>query len=502
MSPSLKRRGRLPTLSHILPARFGKLRMNWRFIGLGVLCLFFLPALSLLAINGMGRESITLAIAFPLLALGAIQIRAGIVAVVVYLVLLGDIRRALIPLVGWSGLDPLLLLGFVSAILICALAIVNKQIRLDTPLARWTLALMVVMLLQVFNPKQGGLIVGVAGGIFLIAPLVWFWVGRTFFTEELMRMLLFKILTPLAVAAMLVGFVQVFYGYFPYQMAWYDIAGYTALGTVETGLAPISFFASGTEHGSFLITVGIALWATFLLRNKTSILLLLPLLFGVMLTGSRGPVVKILGMAVVLWALMGRNKAAWVPRGLLALVVCGIGFAWSMSQVGSLGLGGAAQSKLERQALLLDEGTSEGGTIAVHTSLLLHGYEAAFTNPLGYGLGASSKAAVKFGSAFRPTETDIGDVMMTTGLVGGVIYHVMIVLIALTAIRYWLRTRSVLALAFVGILGVNFSLWLGGGLYAVSSILWLCIGALDRLARDSSREETRPHSWPAPSPAS
>ena len=468
-----------------VPIRSWKRRVNWRTVGFFVVCLVVLPLLAMMAIEGNGRAVLTLAIAFPLIAWAAIDVRSSIIAGMVYLVLLGDIRRALIPLVGWSGLDPLLLLGVAFAVLLCAYAIVSGQIKADTALARWTLGLMAVMVIQMFNPKQGGLIVGVAGAIFLLAPLMWFWVGRTFATEALMRTLLFKVLTPLACAAMIVGFIQVFYGYFPYQMAWYHIAGYTALGTIETGLAPISFFASGTEHGAYLITVGMALWAAFLFRNRATILLLLPLLFGVMLTGSRGPVVKILVMAVVLWALMGKNKASWVPRGLLAFVVCMVGFAWSMSNVGNLGLTESAQNRLDRQALLLEEGVSEGGTVNVHTTLLLHGYQSAISNPLGYGLGASSAAATKFGSSFRSTETDIGDVMVTTGLVGGVLYHVMIVLIVLTAIRYWLHTRKVLALAFIGILGVNFSLWLGGGLYAVSAILWFCIGAMDRLYRDS-----------------
>ncbi len=461
--------------------------MNWRTVGFFVAGLVVLPILVMVAISGNGRIVVSLAIAFPLIAWATVDVRSSIIAGMVYLILLGDIRRALIPLVGWSGVDPLLLLGVAFAAALCLYAVGTGQIKTDTALSRWTLGLMVVMVVQMFNPMQGGLIVGVAGGIFILAPLLWFWVGRTFATEALMRTFLFKLLTPFACAAIIVGFIQVIYGYFPYQMTWYNIAGYQALGTLDTGLAPISFFASGTEHGAYLVTVGIALWAALLFRNRATIFLLLPLLYAVMLTGSRGPLVKILGLAVVLWALMGKDKRTWVPRGLLALVVCVVGFAWSMSNVGNLGLNEAAQNKLDRQALLLDEGVSEGGTLNVHTSLLLHGYESVITNPLGYGLGASSSAAMKFGNTFRPTETDIGDVMVTTGLVGGVLYHVMIVMIVLTAIRYWLRTRSVLALAFIGILGVNFSLWLGGGLYAVSAILWFCIGALDRLYRDSLR---------------
>ena len=441
--------------------------LRWRsdkkgFIIACVMSAVLLPLLFLLAAGGKGREVIALAVAFPLIALAAVQIRAAIVVVIVYLVLLGDIRRLLIPLVGWAGLDPLLLLGTGLAIAICCYALAQGELKLDTRLAQWTVALMAVMVAQMFNPKQGGLVVGVAGVIFLMAPLFWFWVGRTYATERFMRVLLFRVLTPLGIAALIIGFIQVFYGYFPYQMLWYETTGYLGLGNVETGLAPISFFASGTEHGSFLITVGIALWAAFLLRSKTAILLVLPVLFGVLLTGSRGPVVKLLGMSVVLWALMGQSKATWVPRFAFALLVCVVGFVWSLSSVGSLGLSSAAQSKFERQSQLLEE-KGEASTLNVHGTLLLNGYISALREPLGLGLGATSKAAAKFGGTGHGTETDFGDVMVATGFVGGMIYHVMIVLIALTAVRYWVRMRSLIALALIGILGVNFTLWLGGG---------------------------------------
>ena len=451
-----------------------------------LVCALLFPLLFYAASEGRGREVVALAVAFPLIALAAIQIRAAIVLAIVYVVLLGDLRRLLIPLVGWSGMDPLLLLGTGLAVAISGYALTQGELTLDTPLARWAAALMALMALQMFNPKQGGLAVGVAGVIFLMAPLFWFWVGRTYASQEFMRLLLFRVLTPLGIAAMLFGFVQVFYGYLPYQMLWYNTAGYLGLGNVETGLAPISFFASGTEHGCFLITVGIVLWAAFLLRNKATILLVLPILFGVLLTGSRGPVVKLLGMAVVLWALMGRNSAAWVPRFLFALLVCAVGFAWSISSVSTLNLDPAAQSKLQRQTQLLEE-SGESSTVNIHGTLILNGYISAAQHPLGLGLGATSQAAAKFGGSGHGTETDFGDVMVATGLVGGLIYHVMIVLIAFIAVRYWARTRSLLALSLVGILGVNFTLWLGGGLYAVSAIVWLCIGALDKLNRDWER---------------
>ena len=469
---------------------------KWFYI-LCAVCAVLAPVLAILGTGGAGRAVLALAVVFPLLMLAAIHIRVAIVAAFAYLILLGDIRRMLIPLTGWSGTDPLLLLGAMFAVVLCGFALSKGMIKLDTPLARWTAGLMLVMVLQIFNPKQGGLVVGVAGAIFLLIPLMWFWIGRTYGSPELLKVILFKVAMPLGVAALLMGFVQVFYGYLPYQMAWYEVGGYTALGNIKVGLAPISFFSSGTEHASFLVIIGITLWAAVLRRNPTALLLLIPFVFGVLVTGSRGPMVKLLGMATVLWALLGQSRASWVPRGLLALAVCGVGLVWSLSQVGNLDLASGAQARLQRQALLLEE-SSGNSTVGTHTSLLVGGYRHAIRAPLGSGLGVTTKAAAKFGGGGHGTETDVGDVMMSLGIVGGVIYHVMIVLIILTAIRYWVSTRSLLALALVGILGVTFLHWLGGG-YAVSSIVWFCIGSLDVLYRDRAREDEAAtvHAWEA-----
>ena len=82
-------------------------------------------------------------------------------------------------------------------------------------------------------------------------------------------------------------------------------------------------------------------------------------------------------------------------------------------------------------------------------------------------------------------------ILVATGLIGGGIYHVMIVLVAITAIRYWRGTRTTLALALLGLPAAHFLLWLGGGLYAVSAINWLCIGSLDRLNHDLTGRVSR-----------
>jgi hypothetical protein len=442
------------------------------------------------------RLAVTVTVVFLLVGTAMINIRLSILAVVGYLIVLGDLRRLLVPIAGWTGSDPLLLIGPVFVIILCLFALASRSIKFDTPLAKWGLALMVIMALQTMNPKQGGLAVGIAGILFVMVPLLWFWVGRTFATKQMMEMLLFKVVAPLSVVAALFGLYQVFYGYLPYQMAWYEVAGYLGIGSPETGLVPISFFASGTEHGNFIV-IGAVILFCIGIRTNNALLLVLPLmLVSLFLTGSRGPVVRMLGMLVGLWAILSPSIKSWIPRGALALVVVTAGLVWSLNTATQSGVGPSnVQFALNRQAAeLTQQGREdEHSSALVHLTLLTHGYVSGITNPLGYGLGATSKAAEKFSRTGKPvygTETDVGDSFMTLGLPGGLIYHYMIFLIIVSGFRYWIRTRSALALAILGVLGATFLMWLGGGQYAVSPIVWICAGALDRFNNIESRPST------------
>lgn len=448
--------------------------------------LFALLVLVRLVGMDQGRAALALAVGGAFLALACIRIKTAIVAVVVYLILLGDLRRALIPVVGWSETDPLLLVGSVFAIGLTGYAFLMREITLDTSLAKWMAIFMGILVLSIFNPIQGGLIVGVAGVIFLLAPVFWFWVGRTYGTRDLMQTLLFRVVPFMGIAAGLFGVYQVLYAYLPYQMDWYAIAGYTALGSPEAGLAPISFFASGTEHGSFLITTAVIFWAILLKRRRSvALLAVIFLLAAILMTGSRGPVAKVLITMCGMWAVMGRHMGSWMVRGALALLIAAAGLVWTLDQVADATTHEIVANKLDRQAQeFVDRQEGEYSSTATHFSMLLSGYTQAIEYPLGMGLGATTKAVTKFGGQGHSTETDLGNALVSTGLIGGAIYHLIVFLIIAAAFRYWFRTRELMALAIAGVLAVNFLLWLGGGQYAISPLVWLCVGALDRYVRE------------------
>src|SRR5947209_4137473 len=96
----------------------------------------------------------------------------------IYLSVLGGMRRWLIPLLGWTPTDPLLLVCPAIVAVSVLNLVIRHRLHRDTRLARLIFWLLVIMAIQVVNPLQGGLSVGLAGILFTMIPVLWYYLGR------------------------------------------------------------------------------------------------------------------------------------------------------------------------------------------------------------------------------------------------------------------------------------------------------------------------------------
>ena len=463
----------------------GWCRVIGPYIGALLLCLILVQLVAF--------EQVRLALMLVLLVLfvGLIRLqpRFGLVVVLAYLAVFGDIRRALIPLVGWAGQDPLLLIGPIAVALLLVSPLVRGQIRLDTRLSRWVAGLMLVMVIQMFNPKQGGLAVGVAGALFYIVPLLWFWAGRAYGNTTLLKTNFYNVVVPLASVAAMLGIYQALIGLLPYQQAWVDLGGYTAL-SLGGQTRSFSFFTSAAEYAHYMGVAFVLIWAGVLMRYRTVYILLLPLFgWGILLAGTRTVVVVSLFACSVLWAVQGRSRSVWLPRLVLALLLGAVALVWSLSQVGEVDLGGSAGAALQHQVQGLT--TPGESTVGTHLSLFVGGIREGFRTPLGYGLGATTDAASKFGGGSWGTERDLSNVFVSLGVVGGLIYGIIIAMVYLRTVLYWLQTRNLVSLAVLGLLTTELGLWLNGNHYAITALVWFCIGSIDRIVQEGALNEAR-----------
>jgi len=452
------------------------------------------------------RLAVTAVVFCMLFAAARSSVSLSILGLFAFLTCLGDIRRLLVPVVGWSGADPILMVGPVFTVLLTGFALLTRRVSLNSTLSKWMLAFTGILVVQIFNPVQGGLMVGVAGALLIIVPTFWFWIGQAFASKRLVYTLFFYVVVPLTVVALVMGFVQLADGYLPYQLEWYRIAGYTALGDTEDTLRPISIFPNITEYLNYVSLAIVLLVAAVLHSDASSRLrqvgiLLIPIaLIALLLAGSRGPVIMSVFVIVLMWAVQGQSLASWVPRLAIAGLIGVVGFVWSLNQASSLQGSERVQANLERQAQLLET----GGTASIHANLAWTAvYHGAVKQPLGMGIGSITLAASKFGGEGFNSEKDITNMFIATGLIGGVVYLVVVSLVAWRAIRYWIKARSLIALCLFGTLAVTGLSWLHPGHYVITPMVWLLIGALDRLSRPGDREgESLPQDSHAPSRSS
>lgn len=421
----------------------------------------------------------TAAILTFLAAVALHEARAAIVLVMVFLALLGDLRRLASSLWGFPSLDPFHLVGPALVGFLLVGVVMGRRLSVDTGLSKLIVALIAVMVIQIFNPLQGGVVVGVMGALFYLVPLLWFWLGKAYGSGPFLESIAFRVVLPVAVLAAFLGMYQVFFGFLPFEEKWIQRVGYSALWVGET-IRPFSFFTSAAEYASFLGLAMSYIWSAWLQRRSWTMILFPFLALALFLESGRGAIVSLCVSLAVLWALQGRVRL-WAPRLLVALLFAALGLYQVLTQVQSVAWQGPTESLVSHQVEgLLNPMDEEHSTLPIHLAMVQDGFRKGFETPLGHGLGFTTLAAAKWGQAGVNTEIDVSNMFVSLGVVGGFLYLAVMIGVYVKAIRLWARTRSFPALLALATLGFIPGTWLIGGEYSVTALTWFFIGALDR----------------------
>jgi hypothetical protein len=435
--------------------------------------------------SSTAARSILALVAFCILILLFRTPRLGVSLSFAYLAILGGVRRWLIPDFGWSANDPLMLVMPAIVGLFFGNLLLSRHLHGDTRLARLLRWLLLIMVIQIFNPLQGGLTVGIAGVLFSIIPLGWYYVGRIMAKPAVVNSV-FRTVTAVALAAAVYGIYQNSYGLSAGEQEWVRITKYEQLMGATQRL--FSFFTSPAEYSQCLAAGIIILWAAWLCGNRTALIPVPLLMIALFLIGIRGAIVGVLTVSAVLWAVQSRSRNQWIPRGLLALVIAGFGMAWSLNQAQGIEFGSRTHAIVEHQSSGLLDPVGKDSSAHSHFNLVAIGLKSGLTNPLGLGLGATTSASAKFGGVGGSTELDLTNMFVSLGIIGGVLYAVIIFIVLAMAFRLWVMTRAPASLTTLAILLISLGSWLNGGYYSTSMLAWFCIGALDHAQREVSRE--------------
>ena len=424
---------------------------------------------------------------------------------------LGLIRR-LIPggqSSSFSG-DPLLIVG--PAILFFLVVVAGNRGAFHSrgALAKTVLAFNVLCVFEAVNPAQGGLTVGLGGLLFVLVPMMAFWIGRSFF-DDLEAEILIKVIAWLSLSAAAYGLYQVF-GHFPsWDQNWIASSGYTALNVGNGVTRAFGMSASAQEYAAFL-GLGLIAWLALFFKAHR---------------GAK--VLPLSAMAVISYALyyeaqrtilfltvfaIGVTIAARFRVRPLGVAICGVlaifGLVFFAGKFTSGGTAvcheGDQQCTLAQRSNTIANPTGAGTSFSGHLTETRKGIVAGVAHPLGHGVGSTTLAAGKFNTvrSARGTEFDPGNAGTALGIFGLVLYPTMVVLAFRAAYKVATRRRDFIGIFVIGAMAVDLMQWLNGDLYSVTWLVWLFIGwaeAQSRISEEVLVEVALPLD-PHPHPAS
>jgi hypothetical protein len=413
--------------------------------------------------------------------LGFLAPRRLLYAVVVWLIVLGFVRRFVTE---WSASGPadlLLLVGPAAVMVLFLVAARSGAFQKRTTLANAVLALSLLVLLGAINPLQGSLTAGLAGLLFILVPTLGFWIGRVLCDDTTVKRVL-VIAAFFSIAEAAYGLAQTFGGFPSWDSAW--IANhqdqYAAL-YVGDFIRPFGSFSSFAEY-SYFLGIGLIVWVgvaakrrLFLLAAPAALLLAVAIFYA----STRTTVVALvagLGLAMAARRRFPFSAAVVLTAALLLLVP----FVAAYFEHARSG-GGVAETLASHQvgglANPLDQQQS---TLRGHLVLLKVGVLSATHNPLGNGIGGVTIAGARFGGVEQSTESDPSNVAVALGVPGLLAYAVLLATGFRYAYRVAVERGDALAFIALAISALLVLQWLNGGQYSVALILWLVLGWVDR----------------------
>jgi hypothetical protein len=453
-------------------------------IVIGSLGVFLQPRLVVAA--ALGILMVTSALVRP---------KAAIVLLMIWLPLVGDVRRIVSVELGYSQTDPLLLIGPATAGLLLLQATKRRTLRIDTRLSLLVTLLGALMVVQVVNPAQGGPIVGLGGLFFYLPAVLWFWLGTAYGDPAFVRKLLLFVVVPVGMLASGYAFVQVTAGFPGFQQSWFDQVEYAALN-VRGNIRPFAFFPSSAELSTYA-RIGCVVLIAYAAANRrlSPVLVALPLFAGVFIVGARGSLILLVLALGLCLSVLTRHRQLWLPLLAVSVVAAGLAGRFLLERVALLPASGTTQSIIQHQTGgLLNPFDERESTLVLHLEIMIDGFARAFRMPFGYGTGATSQAADVLGGIGGATEVDISDMFVALGIVGGMLFIGIIVAVLRDGFFLWSARRDFFALAILALTVSMLSAWMTAGQYSTFALLWFLIGALDREVRKER------HAHPAGNP--
>jgi len=392
------------------------------------------------------------------------------------------------------GFDPLLLvIPIYSAFLLLVIGVSYreklKSLMRKSGTSRLLFILIIILALQIFNPLQGGLVVGVAGALFYLVPLSWYFIGQLFLTRQAVN----NILTIFIVASIIAaayGLMQTFVGFPGYDEYWLTHGGtaYIALNVGGGAIRALGPTTSSAEYAALLAAGITCLWTLVVFRRQ--VLAILPavvLSIALFLESTRTAIILTVVVCITLLVLRQKSKLVAV---IVISVLCLVGaFAYQYFSHVVYAVGPDSSSPIQRLvahqvnglAHPFDQSYSTGQG---HFQELIGALGTSLHNPLGFGLGATTLSATKFGGNSLSAELDIPNIFISGGLIAGFLYVAILYRTLHAGFTLAFRYKQLTDVLPLAVVAVTFGQILNGSYYSLMPFIWMFIAWIDCRATD------------------
>ena len=384
---------------------------------------FFLSLILIWCFITLRIRLATLVFLSLLLVAFAVRMKWGIYLLLVYYALVGLIRRLMYVYERHVRFDPLSVAhDFLVAFFFILILLTKKEKVLESlkkdRLFGVAVFLLLVEILQIFNPLQGNVFVGMGGAKFIIIPFLGFFIG--YLLDGLEFEGLWKLMLVVGVATALYGWKQILFGYAPFEMKWWRSVRYFSLSIPGGGVRPISTFSSAADYADFLwVMVLISLYYLtekrhFLLGGMLFVFFSLSLFFSAIRTTFFSFAV---GFSLYLhFSIKNRVRRVLFDIIYVSLLILAVAFLYFGENLFySMGKMGIRLIHMREGILYPFSPTS---TFWGHYAAWKNAISHFLKNPLGYGLGAPTLAGIRMLGRQIWTESDVLSTIVATGILG------------------------------------------------------------------------------------
>lgn len=465
---------------------------------------------------GSGGESLRMWLLAATVWLMSLPLLAGLegalIAMMFFEPLRGLLRRAQYLFVNYSSEDPIHMVTPIVTLI--AMMVLARRGRLQqlwsTPLAGWVTLLGIIFFLEIFNPLQGSLFVGLSGALFVLVPLVWFYFGQAV-NERFMHTAM-KLVVLLGIIGSLYGLYQLTFGYPVFERYWIDNTDMyhsIAVGHVKRALGT---FSSAEEWGRYteigaLIALGFFAGAKQLRARVGWLACAAGLLGGLLLSGQRTAVFGFLVGVVALIMFSSRSWRTGLARVTMLLLPMVLLFVFAQAPTDDEVWSKGEDERVSAVLTHTRRGTlkpTEEDSLQVR----LQNWGDLVTSvipyrPLGAGIGAGSLSDMRTNrdSDLPPIDNFILVLAITCGIPGALVFAWILLraswLSARLARAAESGTRNAtinrIAAAIMPALILNSVFGLTFSIYSVAPVAWLLIGWISAealRAREKTARET------------